>query len=120
MKKTSFLLLASCLWFATSCGMFGALRSNTEIGPQDSFVLGNNKHGAFRVNLTNTSSSPIDIHLAPIDGGRHSPQVVQPNQKVTVKVDKNTAVVIGNASTDNVSVKLKVVGDTGLAMEYKK
>jgi hypothetical protein len=45
--------------------------------------------------------------------------VVQPNQKASLKVDRNTAVVIGNPSNESADVELKVHGDTGLSMGYK-
>ena len=117
MKKIITLLFTAFL--AVSCGIFTSLTSTTTIGPQNSFVLGNNKHGAFSVNLKNISPNPLKIHLAPIDGGTHSPMVVQPNQKASLKVDRNTAVVIGNPSNESADVELKVHGDTGLSMGYK-
>ena len=114
------LICAFSAFFMVSCGIFGSLTSVTNIGPQDSFVLGNNQHGSFHINLKNIAQHPLNIHLAPIDGGKHSPVVVQPDQKISLKVDRNTAVVIANQSNDNASVELKVVGDTGLSMGYKK
>jgi hypothetical protein len=120
MKKLIIALTFGCsALFMTSCGIFNSLTSTTTIGPQNSFVLGNNKHGAFSVDLKNISDTALRIHLAPIDGGTHSPVVVQPNQKASLKVDKNTAVVIANASNENADVELKVHGDTGLSMGYK-
>ncbi len=119
MKKIIILLCAACTFLVVSCGIFSSLTSTTTIGPQNSFVLGNNKHGAFSVDLKNISRNPLNIHLAPIDGGTHSPVVVQPNQKASLKVDRNTAVVIANPFNENADVELKVHGDTGLSMGYK-
>ena len=119
MKKIIILLCAACAFLVVSCGIFSSLTSTTTIGPQNSFVLGNNQHGAFSVDLKNISRNSLNIHLAPIDGGTHSPVVVQPNQKVSLKVDRNTAVVIANSSNENADVELKVHGDTGLSMGYK-
>jgi hypothetical protein len=120
MKKIIITLICGfSAFFMVSCGIFGSLTSTTTIGPQNSFVLGNNKHGAFIVDLKNISSGPLKIHLAPIDGGTHSPVVVQPNQKASLKVDRNTAVFIANPSNENADVELKVHGDTGLSMGYK-
>lgn len=120
MQKIGFLLGLACTFGAVSCGIFSSLTSVTTIGPQNSFVLGDNQHGAFRVNLKNVSTTPLKIHLAPINGGRHSPVVVLPNQKASLKVDRNTAVVIANESNENANVELEVHGDTGLGMEYIK
>ena len=101
--------------FLASC----SLTSNTIIKPNDSFVLGNNQHGSFKVKLKNVSKNNLEIFHAPIDGGKHSSQKVKPNEYATVKVNRNTALVISNTSKDTASVDLKVTGDTGLSMGYK-
>lgn len=56
----------------------------------------------------------------PLDGGKHSPIDVKPNETVKVKVDKNTALTIENNHPSEASVELVVKGDTGLSMGYKK
>ena len=86
----------------------------------ESFVLGNNKHGSFKVNLKNTSKNDIEVYEAPIGGGKHSLQVIKPNSMVTLKVDPNTALFIQNKSEDTAYVKLKVTGDVGLSMDYNR
>ena len=106
------LLLAIVL---TSC----SLTSNTIIKPNESFVLGNNEHGSFKVKLKNVSKNNLEVYHAPIEGGKHSSQKVKPNDYATFKVDRNTALIINNASKDTASVDLKVTGDTGLSMGYK-
>jgi len=98
----------------TSC----SLTSNTIIKPNDSFVLGNNQHGSFKVKLKNVSKNNLEVYHAPISGGKHSSQNVKPNQNTTIKVDRNTALIISNTSKDTASVDLKVTGDTGLSMGY--
>jgi hypothetical protein len=111
-----FTFCAICIMFNSGC----ALHSTTYIKANDAFVLGNNKHGSFRASLKNISKHPITVHEAPIDGGKHSETTVQPNQKVSVKVDRNTALIVTNASNTEAAVQLKVTGDTGLSMGYKK
>ncbi|HAK12939.1 MAG TPA: hypothetical protein DIW54_00520 [Chitinophagaceae bacterium] len=69
--------------------------------------------------MENTSNSSIEVYLAPINGGKHSFQTVNPKEIVSVKVAANTALVIQNKSTDTASVKLKASGDVGLSMGYK-
>lgn len=101
------ILLASC-----------SITSNTIIKPNDSFVLGNSPHGSFKVRLKNVSKNEVEICKAPISGGRHSSQIVKPNARTIVKVDRNTALVINNASMDTASVGLKITGDTTLSMTY--
>jgi len=103
----------------TACIPFKTLKSTTYIKANDAFVLGNNKHQKFSTKLTNTSLNDIAIWECPIDGGRHSPVTVKPNQTVKIKVDKNTALFIENPSNSEGSVLLNVKGDTGLSMGYK-
>lgn len=112
---TSFAILV----LTTSCGVFASLNSNTSIKPNDSFVLGNNEHGSFKVKLKNVSKNDIDIYEAPISGGTHSRVTVKPNESVVAKVDSNTALYIENKSSDYASVDLKVTGDLRLSMTYK-
>lgn len=117
MKKViTTLVLALTL---ASCSVFSSLTSNTSIKPNESFVLGNNEHGTFKVKLKNVSNHDLQILMAPIAGGSHSPITVSPNETVTVKADRNTALVIENKSNEGASVNLYVTGDTGLSMGYQ-
>ncbi len=102
-----------------SCASFGKFTSTTYIKANDTFILGNNKHGAFSVKLKNVSSNDLEIWRAPITGGQHSPLTVKPDETVEVKVEKNTALKIENKSNDKATVKLLINGDTGLSMGYK-
>lgn len=118
MKKLIIASIALML-FVSSCSVFSSLNSNTVIKPNDSFILGNNEHGSFKVQLKNVSKNDLNVYHAPVGGGRHSGQTVKPNESVTIKVDRNTALVIQNATPDTASVDLKVTGDLGLSMGYK-
>lgn len=117
MKSNLFFLVFMIM--LTSCSIFNSLTSNTTIKPNDSFLLGNNEHGSFKATLKNVSSVDLEVYLAPINGGKHSAQIVKPNEVISVKVDSNTALVINNKSADSASVDLKVKGDLGLSMGYK-
>ena len=103
-----------------SCRVFNTLNSTTYIKSNDEFILGNNVHGKFNASVTNTSNSDVTIWQYPIDGGRHSPITLKPSMNTKVKVDKNTSLRIENHSNEDVAIKLKVKGDTGLSMGYKK
>jgi len=116
MKIKLVLVIALVGLFLNSCG---TLTSTTAIDAKNSFVLGNNQHGEFSVRLKNISQSDIEVHRAPIDGGRHSFETIKPGQTIKVKVEKNTAMVISNKSNEVASVELFVKGDTGLSMGYK-
>lgn len=82
-------------------------------------MLGNNQHGNFKAKLTNLSPNELEVYYAPVGGGKYSFQKVKPNERVNVKVDKNTALVIDNKSSDTANVNLHVTGDLGLSMGYK-
>ena len=99
--------------------MFKTVTSNTIILPQNSFVLGNNKHGSFTVKLKNVSKNDVVLYRAPITGGNHSYLTVKPTEVVKVNVESNTALIIENKSNDTASVDLHIKGDTGLSMGYK-
>ena len=116
-KISTILIISTAL---TACSVFGSLTSNTSITPQNSFVLGNNQHGKFSAKVTNVSKQPLQILLKPIDGEATILTTLQPNQTIAAKVPSNTAIIIQNNSNDTVNVDLKVNGDTGLSMTYKK
>ena len=67
--------------------MFKTVTSNTIILPQNSFVLGNNKHGSFTVKLKNVSKNDVVLYRAPITGGNHSYLTVKPTEAVKVNVE---------------------------------
>jgi len=118
MKK--FLLLYLFAFNLFACLPFTSLNSTTNIKSNDEFILGNNVHGKFHANITNTSNFELIIWQYPINGGRHSPITLKALLSVKVNVDKNTSLRIENHSNEEVAVKLKVKGDTGLSMGYKK
>lgn len=115
MKQTITLLVMVVLSIS-SCK---TLTSTTTIKPNESFILGNNEHGAAKVKLKNISPNNIEVYHAPINGGKHSAQTVKPGETVVIKVEKNTALVIANISSLQASVELFVTGDLGLSMGYK-
>lgn len=116
MKKL--LVLSVLLLSAISCGVFDSLTSNTTIGPRDKFVLGDNKHNAFKSSVKNEGTTILKVYHAPIDGGTHSPLFLKPTESTTVKVDRNTALVIENTGDVVTNVTLKVKGDLNLGMNY--
>ncbi|OYU56290.1 MAG: hypothetical protein CFE25_03335 [Chitinophagaceae bacterium BSSC1] len=118
MKKQLTVLIASIL-FLSACSLFSSLTSVTTIQPKQAFVLGNNEHGNFKVEAKNLSKQPLKLHFAPNDGGTHSSQIIQPNETVSLKVEKNTALVFANPSNDTINVSLHVKGDLGLSMGYQ-
>ncbi|MBK8667941.1 MAG: hypothetical protein IPN89_00165 [Saprospiraceae bacterium] len=112
-------IFGALLLVFSSCHVFNKLTSTTTIQPMDSFILGNNEHRSFKVELTNLSRHVLELYQVPLSGGKHSAQNVNPMQRAIVNVDKNTALYITNVSVDTCKVKLLVTGDTGLSMGYK-
>jgi hypothetical protein len=112
MKKLIFLFVSILV---TSC----TLHSTTYIKANESFVLGNNKHGRFSVKLKNTSKNSLEIWKMHLEGGQHSPKIVQPNETVHVKINSESALRILNNTTSDATVELLVKGDTNLSMGYK-
>ncbi len=109
-----------CVFLLIIFNSCATLTSNTIIKANDSFILGNNPHGTFKVKLENVSKNNLEIYHAPIAGGKHSTVIIKPKEKVSLKVDANTALFIQNKSNEEASVNLKVTGDLELSMGYQK
>lgn len=112
--RNLFIAVVSIL-FLQSCGSF---TSTTEIESKNSFVLGNNKHGSFKIKIKNLSDETVNVIHEQVSGGSHSPQIIKPKETIMVQVDKNTALRFENNSIMKISVGLKIKGDTGLSMGY--
>ena len=118
MKKITFSFFILSL-ILIGCLSLKSLKSTTFIKANDAFILGNNVHGKFSVRITNTSNYEITIWQYSINGGRDSQIKVNPSSTIKINVDKNTAIRIESQSNEEVAIKLKVTGDTGLSMGYK-
>jgi hypothetical protein len=125
MKNICIITCSVFIFFICSCSNrakgFGSngLGSVTTIMAQTSFVLGNNPHAPFSVNLKNISPNAVSVSQKPLAGVAQSETVVKPNQSVRLNVPSNTAVLIANKSNEKVDVALEIVGDTNLSMGYK-
>lgn len=118
MKKITFSFFVLAL-ILTGCLSFKSLKSTTFIKANDAFILGNNVHGKFSVRINNPSNYEITIWQYPINGGKQSQIKITPFSTIKINVDKNIAIRIENQSNEEVAIKLKVSGDTGLTMGYK-
>jgi phosphoribosylformylglycinamidine (FGAM) synthase-like amidotransferase family enzyme len=117
--RNSIFYFATSLVLLSACSLFQTLHSTTYIKAENAFILGNNEHGKFSADVTNTSNQEITVWQCPISGGQHSPMVLKSKERTKLVVEKNTALRIENASSEEVAVKLKVKGATGLSMGYK-
>jgi len=118
--RKRYLVLLLVAFNLASCLPFKSLNSTTNIKANDEFILGNNVHGKFYADVTNISKFEIIFWQYPNDGGRHSPITLKPSMNAKVTVDKNTSLRFENHSKEEVAIKLKVKGDIGLSMGYKK
>lgn len=119
MMKNLILTFTAASMLLGACSLLQKLHSTTYIKAENTFILGNNEHGKFSADVTNTSNQEITVWQCPIAGGQHSPLVLKSNEHTKLQVEKNTALRIENASSEEVAVKLKVKGDIGLSMGYK-
>jgi hypothetical protein len=120
--RKKYLLFFLVAFNLMSCLPVKILNSTTYIKANDEFILGNNIHGKFYADVTNASNFDLIIWQYPNDGGRHSPLTLKPSMSTKVNVDENTSLRIENHSNEEVTVKLKVkvIGNKGLSMGYKK
>jgi hypothetical protein len=103
---------------AFACRALSSLTSTTYIGPRQSFVLGQGKHGAYTVSLKNKSRQEITIRQIALDGTLLNSTVASPAQSLVVDVAQNTTLEIVNATDKSAEVALKIKGDTNLSMGY--
>jgi hypothetical protein len=117
MKKL-FIAVVALIVVMTSATLVRTLNSTTYIDAGKSFVLGDNQHGAFRVDLTNVSPFDINVYTRTLNGENKLEKKVAPKEKIELQAESNTAVIIQNPSNEKATVTLKVKGDIGLNMEY--
>jgi len=111
MKKLLFPLFITVAILA-SC----SLTSQTFIGPQKAFELGDGKHGAFTAIVKNDCGVPVVIYKMPLGDTAIKLATLIPGQKKTIRFAANTKAIFKNNSNAEAVVKLKVTGDTGLSM----
>lgn len=93
--------------------------STTSIEPNKSFVLGENDHDAFEVSVKNISREDIKISKMPKGGTKESVQILYPDKKASIKIERNTALYLDNNSNKNVSVEIVLKSNSNLSMGYK-
>jgi hypothetical protein len=113
------IIFCCCVFLITACGVFNTLSSTTEIGPKNSFILGEGQHGNYNVDLRNISQHVLQLRLTPLEGNPQPLIGVNPKEKVSLKVEKNTKLEVVNPADSQAKVELLVTGDTKLSMGYK-
>jgi hypothetical protein len=124
MKKiilSAFIVLVSVSIFQAfgSVNLFADLTSNTIIEPNQSFVLGEGKHGDYKAKIINKGEVDVEVFGEREDEERKSLGVLKPNDKNEYNIAKNTKVIFKNLGNKTATISIKLSGDTGLSMGYK-
>lgn len=110
MKTAAWLIIT--LFAVSSC----SLTSNTTIGPQRAFELGDGEHRSFKAVVLNNSKVAVEVYKASLGQGETKLLSLQPGQRKTVRFAANTKAIFKNESSEEATVSLKVTGDTRLTM----
>lgn len=93
-----------------------ALTSQTTIGSNKAFELGDGEHGSFKATVKNISRVAVEVCETPMGGTEKKLITLQPGQQKTVRFGANTKAIFKNNNEKQADVKLKVTGDTRLTM----
>jgi nucleoid DNA-binding protein len=99
--------------------LFADLTSSTIIESNQSFVLGEGKHGSYKAKITNNGNVDIEVFGELENEERKSLGVLKPKDKSEYNVAKNTKVIFKNLGSKTATIGIKLSGDTSLSMGYK-
>jgi hypothetical protein len=99
--------------------LFDNLTSTTIIEANQSFVLGEGKHGSYIAKIINKGSVDVEVFAAAENEERKSLGVLKPNDKGEYNVAKNTQVIFKNLGDKTATIGIKLSGETNLSMGYK-
>jgi hypothetical protein len=99
--------------------LFDGLTSTTIIEPNQSFVLGEGKHGGYTAKIINKGEVDVEVF-----GERENEEIkslgtLKPNDKNEYNIAKNTKVIVKNLGNKTATIGIKLSGDTSLSMGYK-
>jgi hypothetical protein len=87
--------------------------------PNQSFVLGEGKHGGYTAKIVNKSEVEIEVFGERENEERKSLGVLKPKDKNEYNAAKNTKVIFKNLGNKTAAIGIKLSGDTSLSMGYK-
>ena len=99
--------------------LFDSLTSITVIEPNQSFVLGEGKHGGYAAEIVNKGRVEVEVFGERENEARESLGVLKPGGKGGYSVAKNMKVIFKNLGDETATIGIKLSGDTGLSMGYK-
>jgi hypothetical protein len=97
--------------------LFDSLTSTTYIEANQSFVLGEGKHGGYIAKIINKGE--VDVEVFAENDERKSLGVLKPNDKGEYIVAQNTKVIFKNLGDKTATIGIKLSGETNLSMGYK-
>ena len=100
-------------------GLFDTLTSTTIIESNQSFVLGEGKHGGYKAKIVNKGKVDVEVFTASENESAKSIGVLKADNKADFTILKNTKVIFKNLGNETATIGIKLSGDTGLSMGYK-
>ena len=98
---------------------FDNLTSTTYIEVNQSFVLGEGKHGGYFAKIINKGDVDVEVFAVEENEERKSLGVLKPDDKGEYNVTKNTKVIFKNLGDKTATIGIKLSGETNLSMGYK-
>ncbi len=99
--------------------LFDNLTSTTYIEANQSFVLGEGKHGGYYAKIINKGEVNVEVFAAAENEERKSLGVLKSGDKGEYNVAKNTQVIFKNLGDKTATIGIKLSGETNLSMGYK-
>ena len=99
--------------------LFDTLTSTTDIEANQSFVLGEGKHGGYTAKIVNKGETDVEVFGERENEERKSLGVLKPNDKGEYNVAKNMQVIFKNLGEKKAVIGIKLSGETNLSMGYK-
>lgn len=104
-----------------ACQVFQSLSSTTYIAPNQSFVLGQGKHGSYSATIKNVGNDLIEVIQVDEQGVKNSLGTLQIGEKKSYQVNPNHTIIFKNRSTQKQGiVEIFGRGDTSLSMGYQE
>ncbi len=100
-------------------GLFDTLTSTTYIEANQSFVLGEGKHGGYTAKIVNKGDVDVEVFGERENEERKSLGVLKPKEKGEYNVIKDTKVIFKNLGDKTATIGIKLSGETSLSMGYK-
>ena len=96
-----------------------SLTSTTYIEANQSFVLGEGKHGSYTAKIVNKGKVDVEVFTEPVNEAKKSLGVLKPKDAGEYNVAEDTQVIFKNLGREKAVIGIKLSGETNLSMGYK-